>query len=171
MNKLSATITRVETAVAGVCLSGSTLLIFLAAVARSVSRPINWSLDISLFLFAWATFLSADVAFRDNKLVNVDVLSYRLPRHISKSIEIGILVLILLFLMSLVIFGIISAYTSRLRAFQGIPNVSYSWITLSLPVGSLLLIQTTVEKLRHLANKNPGRDDPSGKSGESADRE
>lgn len=154
MSRISSRIIRIETAVAGVCLASSTLLIFIAAVARSISQPINWSLDISLFLFAWATFLSADVAFRDDKLVNVDVVAYRLPHSAARLIKVLIHVAILVFLVLLAVYGAISVVKSRQRAFQGIPSVSYSWVTLSLPVGAVLLIQTTIEKLWGLLRPN-----------------
>jgi TRAP-type transport system small permease protein len=147
MKQISSYIVKVETAVASVCLASSTLLIFLAAVARSVSRPINWSLDISLFLFAWATFLAADVAFRADKLVNVDVIVHRLPARVGRIIRVATYLLILAFLGLLVVYGFILAYKSRQRPFQGIPGISYSWVTLSLPFGGILLGQTTISKL------------------------
>jgi TRAP-type C4-dicarboxylate transport system permease small subunit len=37
---------------------------------------------------------------------------------------------------------------SRARSFQGIPEFSYSWVTLSLPVGGVLLLVTTLLKVR-----------------------
>jgi hypothetical protein len=40
------------------------------------------------------------------------------------------------------------AYVSRARAFQGIPEVSYSWVTVSLPVGAVLILITTILKAR-----------------------
>ena len=147
MKKFSSSIVKIETAVAGVCLASSTTLIFLAAAARSVDRPINWSLDISLFLFAWATFLGADVAFRADKLVNVDVLVDRLPERGARVLKALNYLLIFVFLVGLVIYGFISVYKSRQRAFQGIPSVSYSWVSLSLPVGCVLLAQTTASKI------------------------
>jgi len=33
---------------------------------------------------------------------------------------------------------------SRARSFQGIPEISYSWVTMSMPVGCLLLLVTTL---------------------------
>ena len=44
--------------------------------------------------------------------------------------------------------GILLSYVSRARSFQGIPEVSYSWVTMSLPVGGGLLLITTLLKLR-----------------------
>ena len=40
------------------------------------------------------------------------------------------------------------AWTSRARSFQGIPEISYSWVTMSLPVGAALLLITTRLKIR-----------------------
>ena len=156
MGRISSRIIRIETAVAGFCLASSTGLIFLAAVARSVGSPINWSLDISLFLFAWATFLAADVAFREDKLVNVDVFVHRLPERWARLFRIGVLILIVAFLILIGVYGVILSYKSRQRAFQGIPSVSYSWVTLSFPFGAALLTQTAVEKLMVLVKGGPG---------------
>jgi len=142
-----------ETVVAGVCLISSTLLIFLAAVVRSFSQPINWSLDISLFLFAWAAFLSADIAYRDNKLVSLDFVLESVSERVKKALMILIYFIILIFLLSLFYYGTILVYKTRARAFQGIPNFSYSWITMSLPLGALLLVRSTIEKLIPLLRK------------------
>lgn len=150
MRNVSRHIIRIETAFAGTCLSTSTVLIFIAAVARSFDHPINWALDISLFLFAWATFVSADVAYRDDKLVNLDIFSHRLADRTAALLKIGVYFVILLFLAALVIYGGRLVYVSRARAFQGIPTVSFSWVTLSIPVGAALMIQTTMEKIRAL---------------------
>jgi len=40
------------------------------------------------------------------------------------------------------------AWASRARSFQGIPEISYSWVTMSLPIGGALLLLTTLLKVR-----------------------
>jgi TRAP-type C4-dicarboxylate transport system permease small subunit len=40
------------------------------------------------------------------------------------------------------------SWISRERSFQGIPEISYSWVTMSMPVGALLLLVTTLLKAR-----------------------
>lgn len=35
-----------------------------------------------------------------------------------------------------------------MRSFQGIPEISYSWVTMSLPIVALLLLITTMLKVR-----------------------
>jgi TRAP-type C4-dicarboxylate transport system permease small subunit len=57
-------------------------------------------------------------------------------------------VLIILFLLFLIGTGLWLSYVSRARSFQGIPWISYSWVTMSLPVGAGLLLITTIRKLR-----------------------
>ena len=44
-------------------------------------------------------------------------------------------VLITAFLFYLSSMGVYLSWISRIRSFQGIPEVSYSWVTMSLPVG------------------------------------
>jgi TRAP-type C4-dicarboxylate transport system permease small subunit len=56
--------------------------------------------------------------------------------------------IISLFLVHLIVAGLWLSWISRARSFQGIPDISYSWITLSLPVGAALLLVTTLIKLR-----------------------
>jgi hypothetical protein len=40
------------------------------------------------------------------------------------------------------------SWISRARSFQGIPEVSYSWVTMSMPVGAALLLVTCALKAR-----------------------
>ncbi len=56
--------------------------------------------------------------------------------------------LITIFLTYLIVMGVYLSWISRARSFQGIPEVSYSWVTMSLPVGAALLLITTVLRVR-----------------------
>jgi TRAP-type C4-dicarboxylate transport system permease small subunit len=144
---------KAEVFVAAVCFCASCMVIFVSAIARSVHQPLNWSLDISLFLFAWSVFLAADVALREDKLVNVDILVSRLPARAQRVIAAGLYIVILAFLATLVGYGAWLSYFTRSRAFQGLPRVSYTWVTLAVPVGSALQIVTVVNKLRNLLGR------------------
>ena len=55
------------------------VLIFLGGVMRMLGQPINWSTDAATALFAWACFLCADIAWRNNSLMSIEVLTSRLP--------------------------------------------------------------------------------------------
>jgi TRAP-type C4-dicarboxylate transport system permease small subunit len=123
-------------------------LVFVAASTRYLGYPINWSVDMAVCLFAWCTFLSADVAWRSNKLMRVDFLVAKLSRRNQNSIELVNLMIIAIFLCALIVFGLWLSYTTRFRTFQGIPGFSYTWVTLSVPVGSALMLITTINKIK-----------------------
>ncbi|MGE5259166.1 MAG: TRAP transporter small permease [Hyphomicrobiales bacterium] len=118
-------------------------LIFAAAIARLLLYPINWAIDLSTCLFAWSCFLSADVAWHENKLMNVDVLIRKFPESTRRRLRLLNYFILFVFLAYLMAFGIWLSYTTRARTFQGIPGFSYTWVTLSVPVGAMCLFITT----------------------------
>ena len=52
------------------------------------------------------------------------------------------------FLIYALVGGLYLSWISRARSFQGIPEVSYSWVTMSMPVGAVLLLITAFLKIR-----------------------
>ena len=137
-----------EALVAAVFLILMVLLIFLGGVMRMLGEPINWSSDAATALFAWACFLCADIAWRRNSLMAVEVLTDRLPERLQLIFRMINYALITTFLLYLIVMGLYLSWISRVRSFQGIPEISYSWVTMSLPVGALLLLITTALKVR-----------------------
>ena len=148
MKKLYDRVCTAEAFVAAVFLILMVILIFLGGVMRMLGHPINWSGDAATALFAWACFLCADIAWRRNSLMAIEVLTDRLPERIHFVLRMINYALITAFLLYLVVMGIHLSWISRARSFQGIPEISYSWVTLSLPVGAILLLITTALKLR-----------------------
>jgi TRAP-type C4-dicarboxylate transport system permease small subunit len=63
---------------------------------------------------------------------------------------------IIAFLLFLIIYGVLLAYGSRFRTFQGMPGFSYMWVTLSVPLGSLLLLITCIRKGKALVTLKSG---------------
>ena len=137
-----------------VCMVG---LVFIAAATRYVGYPINWSVDMAVCLFAWCTFLGGDVAMRNNKLMNVDFFIGKLPGKYRNLIEMINLFIVLIFLVALIGFGAWLSYTTRFRAFQGIPWFSYTWVTISVPIASMLMLITTILKIREKLTKEASR--------------
>lgn len=134
---------------------GIVTLVFLSAVFRTLRHPINWAVDLSLLLLSWAVFLGADMALRNIGLVNVDFIIKRLPPVLRKGLEILWQVLILVFLAALAWYGVPLAIESSKRLFQTL-GVSYSWATISLPVGSVLMMITTGIKLYRIIKTPAG---------------
>jgi TRAP-type transport system small permease protein len=70
---------RLEAILAGTFLLLMVALIFLGGVARMLGHPLNWTIDLATCAFAWGCFLCADVAWRRDALMSIDLLAGRLP--------------------------------------------------------------------------------------------
>jgi TRAP-type C4-dicarboxylate transport system permease small subunit len=138
---------RIEAVIAGTFLVLMVLLIFAGGVARMVGAPLNWTVDVATALFAWACFLCADIAWRNDNLMSVDIVTARLPESLRGLLETINYLLISAFLLYVIGAGLWLSWISRARTFQGMPEISYSIVTLSMPVGGLLLLITTLRKL------------------------
>src|SRR5262245_37137507 len=145
-----------EAAIAGTLLVLMVLLIFLGGVMRVFGYPLNWSTDFATAFFAWACFLCADIAWRKNSLMTIDFLPARLPPKAQRALRLLNYAIISAFLLYLVVMGTKLAWTSRIRSFQGIPALSYAWVTMSAAVGGLLLLITTVLKVKKELEGNNG---------------
>jgi TRAP-type transport system small permease protein len=132
-----------EAFLAGTLLVLMVALIFLGGVSRVLGYPLNWSTDFATAFFAWACFLCADVAWRRNNLMAIEFLPRRLPAKAQRVVRLANYLIITAFLLYLMVMGTWLAWTSRVRSFQGIPEISYSWVTMSMPVGAALLLITT----------------------------
>ncbi len=156
-----------EALVAATLLVLMVLLIFLGGVMRTLGEPINWSNDAATALFAWACFLCADIAWRKNALMSIDLVTARLPLRAQRLLALCNYAIIIAFLVYVLIGGLYLSWISRARSFQGIPEVSYSWVTLSMPFGAVLLLVTAFLKVREeitggLAGKAASDARPSG---------
>lgn len=159
MKKLYDRLCAAEAVIAGTLLVLMVALIFLGGVSRVLGYPLNWSTDFATAFFAWACFLCADIAWRRNALMSIDFLVNRLPRGAQAAVRYANYAIIAGFLVYLMVMGTWLAWTSRARSFQGIPEISYSWVTMSLPVGAALLLATTILKFRDDRKPAGGRPD------------
>lgn len=155
MTTIHARLGRLEAVVAGTFLVLMVLLIFAGGIGRLVGHPLNWTGDMATCLFAWACFLSADIAWRHNALMSVDLVKDRLKAEARRRLLTMNYLIIIAFLLYVMVAGLWLAWIGRLRPFQGIPWISYSIVTLSLPVGASLLAMTTALKLRDLWRDRP----------------
>jgi TRAP-type C4-dicarboxylate transport system permease small subunit len=145
---LYAKLLRLEAVLAGIFLVLMVALVFTGGIARLMRDPQNWTIDLATCCFAWATFLCADIAWRRDALMSINLLAGRAPPPVRRALAYCNYLIISAFLVYVIYTGILLSYVSRARSFQGIPEVSYSWVTMSLPVGGALLLITTLLKLR-----------------------
>jgi TRAP-type C4-dicarboxylate transport system permease small subunit len=156
MTTLYRIVCKAEALVAGVFLIAMVALIFAGGVARMLHHPLNWTTDFATCLFAWACFLCADIAWRRNSLMSIDIVTNLLPPALQAWFRHINYVIIGAFLIYLILWGVWLSWVSRARSFQGIPEISYSWVTMSLPVGAALLLVTTLLKIRDEARDRAG---------------
>lgn len=134
---------RLEEFFCGVTFSMIVILVFSSAVARGFKSPIPWSIDVAQLLLAWTSFIAADVAFRAKKLSGLDLVTRRMPVKIQRVIHMGVLALMLTSFVIFFIYGLKLSIDSYKRSFQTL-SLSYSYVTMSLPVASALMSVTAV---------------------------
>jgi TRAP-type C4-dicarboxylate transport system permease small subunit len=148
MQKIYEFICRQEMQIAKYSLGILSVLVFVAAVARSLHYPLNWAMDAATFLFAWTVFLGADAAMRLDRLFCIEVVTSKLPEKAQLYLKLINYLIIAVFLAGMIGYGLSLSVTTRFRAFQGIPGFSYSWVTLSVPIGCALMLVTSILKIK-----------------------
>lgn len=147
MRKIFDFIGKLEVYITGMLLVLMVIFVFIAGVSRTLRNPIYWANPMASFLFAWAAMFAMDVAYRQNKLMKVDLLVKRFPARIQAYIRIFNYFVILAFLIYLIIYGVHLSFIMKYRTFEGMYGFSYMWTTLSIPVGAFLLSITTIVKI------------------------
>jgi TRAP-type C4-dicarboxylate transport system permease small subunit len=120
-------------------------LTFMNAVLRVVGRPIIFADDVSLLLFGWVAFLGADVALRYSRLVGMDILMSKFSPKVQKVFQLMVYVIMIGALALFAVKGYGLALGNWRRQFNTLP-ISYGWVSLSLPVCSVLMIFTALTK-------------------------
>lgn len=146
MKKIYNIFCQIEVIFASVLLMGLTTLMFVSAVSRTMGNPINWAQDVCLVAFAWMIFLGSDIAVRGPGLIGIDLISRKLPKIIQKILNIVFKLIIIGFLAVLVYYGQQMAVDGWARQITTL-KISYSWVTLAVPVGSFFMIISTVIRL------------------------
>ena len=138
---------RIEEAITSALFAAIVALIFTAAFLRTFNHPLVWVDDVAAFLFSWVAFLGADIALRHSRLVGVDILVRKLSPKARKVSEIIVFSIMIAILTAFVYFGTDLSIRNWDRDFQTLSFMSYSAVTLSLPVASLLMILSSATKL------------------------
>ena len=121
------------------------VLVFFAALTRYIGYPINWSVDIAQAIFVWVIYVGANQAWRNSRHIGIDLLFNQFNRKIQFYLQLFLYIVIAVFLVSLIIYGIQITIVNTGRILGDIP-ISYSFVTIAVPVGSFLMLLTTMEK-------------------------
>lgn len=138
----------IEESIVVVLLALLIILVFIAASLRWFGISVAWSIDTAQLLFVWVCFIGADLALRTNRHVGVDMLIKKFPFGIQNSINLFCNILIFGFLMIVLYFGLTLCIDNYQRHFNTIP-ISYSFVTGSAPVGSLLMGLTIIGRIKN----------------------
>ena len=125
------------------------VLVFMAALTRYIGHPINWSVDIAQGLYVWVIYIGANQAWRKSRHIGIDMLFNKLGPGPQKFLLVFIHSLISIFLGAIIVNGIHITIVNSGRILNAIP-ISYSFVTIAVPAGSLLMLITTVEKIVRL---------------------
>ena len=134
---------KVEEYFCAALLSVIVALSFITAVARCINHPISWTIEVSQLLLAWLAFIGADMAFRADKIMGVDIITRKFPEKVQVVIRLVMNVLMLILLVMFVRYGYKLCMSNLKRSFQTV-GVSYAWATASLPVASVFMAITAV---------------------------
>lgn len=147
---------RVELRFVQLCVVLMTLLVLTSAVSRTVGRPVSWAVDLATFSFAWAVFVGADLALRNGKMVSIDLLIDRFPERVRTWVQLANSVMVVVFLIAMVVLGSMLSSSTYERTFSGLPWLSYTWVTVSVPLGCLLMLYTMTHRIRELVRELTG---------------
>ena len=139
VKKIYARFCWLEQQIAMVLLAAITVLVFVSALTRTFGYPINWAQDAALIMFAWLAFIGGDIALHSTGLIGIDLIVRRFPKVFQKGIDILFKIVMLVFLAVLVIYGYQYVLTGYKRLITTL-NVSYAFVTASVPVGAVLMI-------------------------------
>jgi TRAP-type C4-dicarboxylate transport system permease small subunit len=140
------TLRRFEGIFTGTGLAALIVLVFSAATLRWFGIDMSWSTDLAQLVFAWVCFIGADLAMKQKRHMGVEILTERLPERIRNGIYLFNSILVLMFLVFVVYYGINLCIVNVQRSFNTLP-ISYSFVTASAPVGAILMIFTTVRRI------------------------
>lgn len=149
MNKWLVLLSRIEEVVAVTALLIIVLCVFVAAVARSFGAPIIASVDIAQSLFMWLCVLGASQTLRRNEHVGIDLFTRYLPVVIQHYLAIVVRVLMAVFLLLLIVYGLSLSQINPEREI-GVLQWPYSVITLAIVFGAALMLLTCCMQIAEL---------------------
>jgi TRAP-type C4-dicarboxylate transport system permease small subunit len=139
-------ICRLEMGICMACFMLIIVLVFGNAILRKLGIPLQWASDVAQLLFSYLAFLGADIALRKGSLVGVGLLTERFPAKARTALSLVCYLLMASFLLVIIWHGFPLAVRSWKRSFQSL-SISYSWVTLSLPVSATLMLLSIIHNI------------------------
>ena len=129
---MSGLVDKITKAVMGISAIVVFVITFLQVLCRFVLKsPLPWSTDILRLAFTYLVFWGAAWCVREKEHLNVDVLLMSFPVKIRKVVELGIDLVLSLFFIFMIVFGI------KFCAFGWTQTTSYLPIPMSVYYASI----------------------------------
>lgn len=150
MKKTFQIISKIEEYICGGILCVIVALSFMTAIGRCINHPISWTIEASQFLLAWLAFIGADMAFRSDKIMGVDILTRKLPEKTQLAIKLAMNVIILAMMLMFVKYGYDLCMSNLKRSYQTL-GISYACATASVPIASVMMSISALMNIIHCA--------------------
>lgn len=144
--KFENALSKVETFIVCFGLMLLIVTVFAAAVLRFFGIDMSISTDLAQLTFAWVSFIGADLALRQSRHMDVDMLVNRFPLPVQNAICLFNYILILFFLIFAVRYGIDLCIVNAARKYNTL-YISYSYATASCPIDCGLMCLTAVKHI------------------------
>jgi TRAP-type C4-dicarboxylate transport system permease small subunit len=120
------------------------VITFFHIIGRYILKaPIFYSEELARYCFIWACMLGASVVNRNDGHTSVTYFTTLLPKRAQGWLYIGRQCAILMLLAALIYYGV--ALSIRMSTVHSAAlDISWAFIYMALPVGSVLLIITTL---------------------------
>lgn len=131
------------------------VILFLEIISRYfLIFQIMWSEEIARYLFIWIVFLGSAYAFKENLHLYIDIFISKIPLPYRNYINILHYILILIFLILLLYYGI---EYSKIFWYDPIATVRFihlGWIYSIIPLSAVLMILNIVVSLKKMFRKD-----------------
>jgi len=127
-----------------------TAVISIAVFSRYfMNSPVYWAEEVTRYSFVWATFLGAACAFRRKELVSMTVIVNALSPGIRRVVFLVLEVIIAVFLVLAVVFGIRMAMVVSPQLAVS-TRVSLAWLYAVVPLSTAFMLLCSLENIMAL---------------------
>lgn len=137
---------RLEWVIGLAALSATVITVLIAAIGRSAGSPVTSAPQLALLFLIWTVMFGADLAMKSGAHIRVSALPDLAPVGVQKVISTIHAVLMLAFLGFVAFHGWELSMSNWAREL-GASGLSYGYVTLAVPIGSLLLALSFVRRL------------------------
>jgi TRAP-type C4-dicarboxylate transport system permease small subunit len=133
----------IEERVAMAFFAATVTLVLVGAIGRTAGTPVTWAVELAQALFAWTCVLGADIALKNRGHIVIDIAVRKLPESLQTFLSYLWQIAIAIFLGLLIWLGIKLTKINTQRVLGDL-QISYAWVTASIPAGAALMLASTV---------------------------